>query len=49
MVAKRVNISLPGNLAERIDRERGDVTRSRFVTRLLEKAYGVKKEEKVKQ
>jgi metal-responsive CopG/Arc/MetJ family transcriptional regulator len=48
IVAKRVNISIPGVLAERIDKERGDVSRSRFVLRLLEKAYGIKKEERMK-
>jgi metal-responsive CopG/Arc/MetJ family transcriptional regulator len=48
MTARRVNVSLPGLLAERIDKDRGDVSRSRFVTRLLEKAYNLRKEERVK-
>jgi metal-responsive CopG/Arc/MetJ family transcriptional regulator len=48
MVARRVNISIPGVLAERIDKERGDVSRSRFVLRLLEKAYNIRKEERIR-
>lgn len=34
-----VGISLPTKLMERIDVDRGDVPRSRYVQRLLEKQY----------
>ena len=32
-------VTLPIQLIKRIDNDRGDVSRSRFVLRLLEKAY----------
>jgi hypothetical protein len=40
-----VNVTLlfPENVIRRIDKERGDVNRSKFVLRLLEKAYTEKK------
>lgn len=38
---KRCNITMPDDLAERIDKERGDVTRSLYIRRLLEKAYRI--------
>jgi metal-responsive CopG/Arc/MetJ family transcriptional regulator len=38
---KRVNITMPDDLAKRIDSERGDVTRSLFIRRLLEKVYRI--------
>jgi len=41
---KRLCVSIPEKISERIDSDRGDVTRSRFVTRLLEKAYSYKEE-----
>jgi hypothetical protein len=31
--------SLPSDLLQRIDTERGDIPRSRFLLRILEKAY----------
>lgn len=34
-----VTLSFPECLIQRIDAERGDVNRSKFVLRLLEKAY----------
>lgn len=34
-----VGISLPREIVKKIDVERGDVSRSRFVFRLLEKSY----------
>jgi hypothetical protein len=34
-----VTYSLPKEIVKRIDAERGDVSRSRFVLRLIEKAY----------
>lgn len=37
---KRIGISLPNELVERIDCERGDVSRSRFLCRVLEGLYG---------
>lgn len=36
---KAVGISLPHNILEKIDRDRLDVPRSRFVLRLLENSY----------
>jgi metal-responsive CopG/Arc/MetJ family transcriptional regulator len=33
-------ISIPKNLKDRIDHDRGDVSRSRFILRILEKIYG---------
>jgi hypothetical protein len=32
---------MPDDLAARIDKERGDVTRSLYIRRLLEKAYRI--------
>ena len=37
---KTTGLSLPEEFLERIDRERGDVPRSRYVLRLIEKSYG---------
>ena len=34
-----VGISLPVNIIKKIDTERGDVSRSRYVLRLIEKMY----------
>jgi hypothetical protein len=34
-----VGISIPKNMLSRIDQERGDVSRSRYVLRILEKVY----------
>jgi hypothetical protein len=36
---KPTGFSLPIELVDRIDRERGDIPRSKFVLRLLEKYY----------
>lgn len=38
MIAK-VTLSLPDKVVQDIDQDRGDVPRSRFVMRLIEKAY----------
>jgi len=38
---KRLCISLPQKITEKIDSERGDVNRSRYVMRLIEKACGM--------
>jgi hypothetical protein len=35
-----VGISLPTKLMEKIDVDRGDIPRSRYVLRMLEKQYG---------
>jgi metal-responsive CopG/Arc/MetJ family transcriptional regulator len=40
---RRVTITLPGDILARVDDERNDVTRSRYVLRLLEKAFQLKK------
>ncbi|MDQ6862798.1 MAG: hypothetical protein M3044_03125 [Thermoproteota archaeon] len=34
-----VGISLPANIIKKIDTERGDVSRSRYVLRMIEKIY----------
>jgi len=34
-----VGVSMPRNIVSKIDAERGDVSRSRFLLRLLEKVY----------
>jgi metal-responsive CopG/Arc/MetJ family transcriptional regulator len=36
---KATGLSLPIELMQKIDNERGDVSRSRFVLRLIEQAY----------
>lgn len=38
---KNAGISFPVELLERIDKERGDVPRSKYVIRILEKQLGV--------
>jgi metal-responsive CopG/Arc/MetJ family transcriptional regulator len=40
---RRVTITLPDDILARVDYERNDVTRSRYVLRLLEKAFQLKK------
>jgi metal-responsive CopG/Arc/MetJ family transcriptional regulator len=35
-----LSINLPETIVKKIDKERGDVPRSRFILRLLEKVYG---------
>lgn len=35
---RRFCLSLPEKISNKIDLERGDVTRSRYITRLIEKA-----------
>ncbi|MDQ6866549.1 MAG: ribbon-helix-helix domain-containing protein [Thermoproteota archaeon] len=34
-----ISVTLPEPLIERIDKERGDINRSKYVLRLLERAY----------
>ncbi len=36
-------LSLPSDLLQKIDEERGDVSRSRFLLRLIQRAYEEKK------
>lgn len=40
MSARNVSLSFPGNWLLEIDRIRGDIPRSRFFLRLIEKSYG---------
>ena len=42
---KPVGTSLPIALLLKIDRERGDISRSRFILRLLEKTYPLHEEQ----
>ena len=39
MAAIAVGISLPRNILGRIDADRGDISRSRFVLRIIERVY----------
>jgi metal-responsive CopG/Arc/MetJ family transcriptional regulator len=36
---KSTGLSIPAELMQKIDAERGDISRSRFVLRLIERAY----------
>jgi metal-responsive CopG/Arc/MetJ family transcriptional regulator len=38
-VSQSVGISLPEEMLSKIDRERGDIPRSRYLLRILERAY----------
>lgn len=38
-IPKHVSVSVPRNLILEIDRRRGDVSRSRFFLRMIEKSY----------
>jgi hypothetical protein len=38
-IPKHVSVSVPRNLILEIDRKRGDVSRSRFFLRMIEKSY----------
>ena len=40
---RRVTITLPDDILPRVDNDRNDVTRSRYVLRLLEKGFQLKK------
>jgi metal-responsive CopG/Arc/MetJ family transcriptional regulator len=42
-----ITLSFPEKVIRRIDKERGDINRSKFVLRLLEKAYTKKTEQEV--
>lgn len=43
--SKSTGISLPADIMNKIDTERGDVSRSRFLLRLVEQAYREKEKE----
>lgn len=49
MSTQVVGISFPKELIEKIDSERGDVSRSKYIVRGLEKAYGQAKGVKTNQ
>lgn len=38
-ITKHVSVSIPRDLILQIDRQRGDVSRSRFFLRMIEKSY----------
>lgn len=38
MVARTISITLPDELIEKVDQERGDVSRSRYFVRLIERS-----------
>jgi metal-responsive CopG/Arc/MetJ family transcriptional regulator len=40
--SKACGFSLPKELMDRIDKDRGDISRSRYILRLLEKHWGIK-------
>ena len=40
--SKPVSLTIPKQMLEKIDESRGDVSRSRYVLRLIEKAYDAK-------
>jgi hypothetical protein len=42
-VSIAVGISLPSKIVEKIDSERGDVPRSRYVLKMIEKFYGIER------
>ena len=44
--SKGIGISLPKEFMQKIDVERGDVPRSRYVLRILEKQYRFRKNER---
>ena len=37
-----VGISFPLRIIDKIDRDRGDISRSRYILRMIEKFYGIK-------
>lgn len=39
-ITRHVSVSVPRNLILEIDRRRGDISRSRFFLRMIEKSYG---------
>jgi hypothetical protein len=46
-MCKSFGTSLPAEMLKQIDNERGDISRSRYIFRLLEKAYKVQKKEEI--
>jgi metal-responsive CopG/Arc/MetJ family transcriptional regulator len=43
-MTERISLTLPDGIVDSLDKKRGDVSRSRFILRLLEKTLGVDKE-----
>ena len=41
-----ISITLPKDILAKIDQTKGDVNRSRYILRLVEKAYGVESHSK---
>jgi len=48
MATLKFTVSLPEALTKRIEKERKDMPRSRYITRLLEKALGITEKERAK-
>jgi hypothetical protein len=48
-ISKIMAFSLPSEIIDRIDIEKGDVSRSRFLLRLIEKAYDDEEKEALKK
>ena len=46
-VSQSVGISLPEEMLSKIDRERGDISRSKFLLRLLERAYSAENKQRM--
>lgn len=46
MTVLTMGISLPPELVKKIDKERGDIPRSKWILRLLEEAYRLREKEK---
>jgi hypothetical protein len=44
---KPTGFLLPGELIQKIDAERGDIPRSRFLLRILEKTYPIERKKEV--
>ncbi len=42
----RIGVTMPDSLAKRIDQERKDIPRSRYIVRLLEKALSIPTKER---
>jgi hypothetical protein len=40
MTFVRITTSIPESIAKKIDRERGDIPRSKYIARILERALG---------
>jgi metal-responsive CopG/Arc/MetJ family transcriptional regulator len=49
MVTKIVGVALPEDLKKKIDEDRGDISRSKFILRIIEREYAGKKRVMQKQ